>query len=115
MPRGPPTVKADSELKAFSDHSNQRKEFVKWSQSREVSIKHQMKGTPVKLTGHEFQDKAVRIHGSEEVTYIIPEGSRIIKLMLDDCRCVRVQVLAPILTSTIEVCRCKEVDFELSV
>jgi len=114
-PQGPPTVKADSELQELGNHSNQRKEFIAWSKQREVSICHKSQQQPVELSDPELQSKALRIEGSHDVTYIVPAGSQIIKLILEQCKDVCIQVAGSILTSTIEACRCEDVDLQLSV
>lgn len=115
IPKGPPTEKAESQLKDLSSHSTDRKEFIAWSQKREVTLTHEAQNAPVELKGPEFENMALRLQGSEGLTYIVPEGSRITKLMLDSCKRVRVQVCGSIVTSTIEVCRCEDVDVELFV
>merc|ERR1712046_524931 len=56
-----------------------------------------------------------RIQGIEDVTYIIPEDARLIKLMIENCKHIRIRVLAPIITSSIEFVRCEDVDVELAV
>jgi len=114
-PKGPPTAKAESELKDLGEHSEKRKEFIDWSKQREVSQTHGKQEEPIRLEGSEVKDKAVRLIASEDVTYVIPEGSGVVKLALDKCKRVRVQVLASIITSTIEAFRCVDVTFELAV
>lgn len=114
-PKGPPTAKAESEMKDLGKHSDQRKEFINWSKGREVSMTHPKQDDPIVLEGEEVKDKAIRISSSEDVAYIIPEGSGVVKLMFDKCKRVRVQILGSIITSTVEVCRCADLSFELAV
>ena len=84
-PKGPPTAKAESELKDLGAHSQERKEFIDWSKKREVTLTHKPQDEPVVLEGPEVKDLAVRLSGSEGITYIIPDGAGIIKLMFDKC------------------------------
>jgi len=114
-PTGPATAKAKSELEDLSNHSSQRKEFIGWSQQRELSLSHKAQEGPVELNGPEFQNKALRIQGSVDTIYVVPENSQIIKLMLDNCKRVQVCVLGSIVTSTVECVRCEDVDLELKV
>lgn len=118
-PKGPPTAKAESEMKDLGDHSEKRKEFIDWSKAREVSRTHGKQLAerlePIILEGPDVKDKALKLFDSEDVTYVIPEGSGVVKLSLDKCKRVRIQVLASIITSTIEVVRCEYVTFELAV
>jgi len=114
-PKGPPTVKAESELKELDDHSEKRKEFINWSQGREVSMTHHAQEELVQLGGDAVKGKCIKLVGSEDVSYVIPEGSRVVKLILEKCKRVRVQILTSFITSTIEASRCEEVDIELAV
>lgn len=114
-PKGPPTVKADAEIKELGEHSDKRKEFIDWSKQREVTQTHGPQDEPIILEGDEVKTKALKLNGCEDVTYVIPEGSGIIKLSLDRCKKVKVQVTGTIITSTIEACRCQDVSIELSV
>lgn len=114
-PKGPPTAKAEEELKNLGEHSDERKEFIDWANKKEVTQTHKSQEEPVTLQGEEVDNKAIRLSGSEGVTYVIPEGSRVVKLILEKCKNVKVQVLAPIITSTIEVVRCSDCSFELAV
>jgi len=114
-PRGPPTVKAESELKELDDHSEKRKEFINWSHGREVSMTHCAREELVQLDGEEVKGKCIKLVGCENVSYVIPEGSGVVKLILEKCKHVRVQILASIITSTVEAYRCEEVDIELTV
>jgi hypothetical protein len=114
-PQGPPTWKVESEMKDLCEHSEERKQFIKWSRGCEVTISHQPQDGIVQLNVSDMMDKAVRISNSEGVTYVIGEGSKVIKLTLDNCKRVRMRVLTSIITSTIEACRCEDVDLELAV
>lgn len=114
-PKGPPTAKADAEMKDLGGHSEKRKEFIDWSKQREVTQTHGPQEEPIVLEGAEVKDKALKLNGSENVTYVIPEGAGIIKLSLDRCKKVKIQVVGTIITSTIEACRCQDVSIELSV
>jgi hypothetical protein len=114
-PKGPPTAKADEEIKELGEHSDKRKEFIDWSKQREVTQTHGPQDEPIILEGDEVKTKALKLIGSEDVTYVIPEGSGIVKLSLDRCKKVKIQVTGTIMTSTIEACRCEDVSIELSV
>jgi len=114
-PKGPPTAKAESELKDLGAHSEERKEFIDWSKKREVTQTHKPQDEPIVLEGPEVKDLAVRLSGSEGVTYIIPDGAGIIKLMFDKCKRIKVQLGCTLMTSTIEAFHCVDVSFELAV
>jgi len=114
-PKGPPTAKAEGEIKDLGDHSEKRKEFIDWSKKRETSQTHKKQENEIILEGEEVKNMALRLVGSEDVTYVIPEGSGIVKLSLDKCKRVRVQMTGTIVTSTIEAYRCVDVTFELTV
>jgi len=115
-PKGPPTEKSEKEMKELVGHSDDRKKFINWSKEREVSLTHEPQDEVIPLAEiEETKDKAVRISGSEGVTYLVGEGSTVVKLIFDKCKRVRVLVHATLMTSTIEACRCEEVDFELTV
>jgi len=111
--KGPTTEQADKELKKFDDHSTKRKDFIAWSKDREISLCHAAQEAPLVLDGPELQGKAVVLKGSKGVKYVIPEGSKILKLMADNCCNVSIQLEANLLTSTVELYKCEE--FELSV
>lgn len=118
VPKGPPTEKAEKELDELGQHSAEKKEFIDWHKKREVTRTHKhcnlKDREKIMLEGEEVKGMAVRICGSENVTYVIPaEG--LVKLNVDDCKNVTVEVLAPFLTSTIEAFRCDNVDFQLRV
>lgn len=112
-PKGPPTAKAEQEREELGQHSEKRKEFIDWSNQREVGVTHKASDEPVVLDGEEVKGKCVRISGSEDVTYRVPEGSGVVKLCLDKCRRVNVQVNEILITSTIEAYRCEEVELQL--
>jgi hypothetical protein len=114
-PKGPPTAKAEKEMSEMTGHSKDREKFIEWSKEREVNVTHSKQDEPVVLDTDEVKNKAVRLINSEDVKYIVPEGSGIVKLMLDRCKRVQVQVVGTLITATIEACRCDEVDLELSV
>jgi hypothetical protein len=114
-PKGPPTAKAETELNELGKHSDERKEFIDWSKQREVTKTHTKQEESIILEGDEVKDKSVRLSSCEDVTYIVPEGSGVVKLVLDRCTRVKVEVLGPIITSTIEIVRCADTTFELAV
>lgn len=113
-PKGPPTAKAENEMKDLGDHSSKRKEFIDWSKQREVTVTHETRDEPIVLDGEEVKNKCVRISGSEGVTYTIPEGSGVVKLCVDKCKHVNVQVNATLITGTIEAYRCEDVTIEIA-
>jgi hypothetical protein len=61
----------------------------------------------------EIEGKAVRIKNSSNVTYILPEGASVVKLMFDCCTKVQVEIHGRVITSSAEVYRCT--DFELNM
>jgi len=125
-PKGPPTAKAEAQMKELEGHSEKRKEFVDWSKKREVEWTHKDESEPIRIEGDSVGDMSVKIVGSEGVTYIVPESSQrsseesdrprgIVKLTFDKCKRVKVQVLAPLITSSMEICRCEDLTVELVV
>lgn len=114
-PKGPPTAKAEKEMKELGAHSEKRKEFIDWSKSREVPQTHKAQDEPIVLEGEEVKTKALKLIGSEGVTYIVPEEAGLIKLSLEKCKNVKLQILSTILTSSVEVFRCADITFDLAV
>jgi len=108
--KGPATAKAEAEMKDLEANSKKRQDFIAWSNSREVKITHKPQEEPIELAGAEAEGKALRFSESEGVTYILSMGS--VKVMLDKCRRVRLQVMGSITTSSVEVYQCGDVDVE---
>lgn len=111
-PKGPTTAKAEAELKELGHHSKSRQEFISWSKGREVSLNHSAQEEAIELLGPEVDGKAVRLSGSEGVTYRFPTD--VVKIMVDNCRRVCIRVQSTIRTSTIELYSCSDVDLHLS-
>mmetsp|Transcript_8496 Transcript_8496/g.20140 ORF Transcript_8496/g.20140 Transcript_8496/m.20140 type:complete len:386 (+) Transcript_8496:52-1209(+) len=115
-PKGPPTEKAEKEVEQLKDHSQKRNEFIDWCKDREVSVSHTSHTSPseeVELSVEEFKRKAVRIKNSTGVTYVVPEGAELIKLMLDNCSNVKVHVRSSLITSTAELYKCSNLELTL--
>lgn len=114
-PKGPPVAKAEQQMEELGEHSKQRKEFIGWSKTREISIRHTSEAEPLELRAADVRGKGVRLDGSTDVTYIVPDGAAVAKLMLDNCKRVRLHVRGIPLTSTIELYRCEDIDVDCSV
>lgn len=112
---GPPVVAAQAQMAELGEHSQRRQEFIDWTNSREVKLTHSKPedGKVVQLSGADVQNKAVRLSGSEDVHYVVPVGSSLVKLMLDKCKNVKLTVEAGLITSTLDLCRCENLDVEL--
>jgi len=111
-PKGPPTAKAEAEMKNLEDHSGKRSEFIAWSKDREITLSHTASDEPVML-GADVEGKAVRLSGSKGVTYVLPADIQVLKLMADSCCDVKIHVQSKILTSTVELYKCQQLDLEL--
>jgi len=110
-PKGPPTEQAEAQLNELGEHSQKKKDFIDWSKAREVKLTHSAQEEPINLSGPDLDGKAVRLYGSEGVTYHVPKG--IVKLMLDKCKRVSVQILDTLVTSTVEVYACDNLDLHI--
>merc|ERR1712048_465105 len=95
------------------DHSQNRKEFIDWSNSREVSLMHTASGEPIELSAAELHGKAVRLSGSEDVRYVIPAGYGFVKLMVEKCKRIQISIEGNLLTSTVELYNCDDLVLEL--
>lgn len=114
-PKGPPTVKAEEQMKELGDHSDQRKGFIELQKKREVTVTHSKQDEVVDLSAaSEYKLKAVRISGSADVKYVVPPGSEIIKLMIDKCKGVQIDLQDTLLTSNLELYACDNVTVVLS-
>lgn len=121
-PEGPPVAQAEEQLQELGKHSKQRADFIDWSKGREVQLSHTeatgggRKGSgPIELSGPDLHGKAVRLSGSAGVTYLVPPDSGLAKLMVDNCSNVSIRIQFPMLTSTVEVYKCSELDLDLEV
>jgi len=114
-PKGPTTAKAEEEMKQLGEHSTKREDFIAWSKGREVLLSHNFSSGegPVVLSGEELQGKAVRLKGSKGVSYVIPEGSKIVKLMVDAGVDLLIHVKAILITSSIELYKCERLELQL--
>lgn len=106
-PKGPPTAQAEKQLKELDGHSSQRKDFISWTQDREVSVTHTKQDEVIALTGAGYDGKGVRIAGSEDVKYVVPADSQVVKLMIDKCKRVEVEIHARLMTQTVELAYCE--------
>eukprot|EP00927_Polykrikos_kofoidii_P074214 TRINITY_DN70195_c0_g1_i1.p1 TRINITY_DN70195_c0_g1~~TRINITY_DN70195_c0_g1_i1.p1 ORF type:complete len:417 (+),score=84.33 TRINITY_DN70195_c0_g1_i1:87-1253(+) len=114
-PSGPPTAKARSEMKELDGHSAQRKSFIDWSKQREVDFTHKKQEEPIEIVCSEEEAKAVRLVGSEDVTYILPaSNTNLAKVIIDKCKRVHVRLEAKIVTSSIDVYACDELHLDLT-
>jgi len=110
-PKGPPTEQAKAQLSQLDNHSKERLGFIDWSKTREVTLTHTFQEQPIELTGPEVDGKAVRLSGSEDVTYVVRSG--IVKLTVDKCRRICIFVLDTIVTSTVELYACSGLGLRL--
>lgn len=112
-PEGPSIAAAKKEMGELADHSERRKDFIKWSNDREVVLTHTAKDTAIELTMDEAKGKAIRLKGCKNVSYVIPEGTTLVKLMIDLSSNVKIQIKGKIITSSIEVYKCEDLDIEM--
>jgi hypothetical protein len=110
-PKGPPTEQAEAQLNQLCKHSKKKLEFIDWSKAREVALTHLAQEEPIELSGPEVDGKAVRLRGSEGVTYLVPKG--IVKLIVDKCCRVCIRMLDTMVTSTLELYACSDLDLHL--
>eukprot|EP00929_Paragymnodinium_shiwhaense_P009695 TRINITY_DN113963_c0_g1_i1.p1 TRINITY_DN113963_c0_g1~~TRINITY_DN113963_c0_g1_i1.p1 ORF type:complete len:396 (-),score=114.59 TRINITY_DN113963_c0_g1_i1:273-1460(-) len=113
-PKGPPTAKAEQQMKELGDHSKQRKDFIDWSNKREVQVTHGKQEDVISLSGAEYKGKAIRLTGSEDVKYVVPSDAGLIKLMVDKCKRVHIDVHGTLLTSSMEMYQCEAVTVVLA-
>ncbi|CAE7538356.1 Sgta, partial [Symbiodinium pilosum] len=112
-PTGPPTAKAEKEIEELQGHSKRREDFIAWSQSREVSVSHTDVFGQVQLSAAEYKGKAVRIKNSTGVAYVVPEDAGLLKLMVDKCSDVSIHVQSSVITSTVELYKCRRLELHL--
>jgi len=112
-PQGPPTEKAEKELRELKGHAKKRDDFIAWSQKREVSISHTNMSGEVQLSAADYKGKAVRIKNSTGVSYVVPEDVGLLKLMVDKCRDVSIHVRSSVVTSTVELYKCSRLELSL--
>lgn len=108
-PEGPPVAAAKKQQKELEAHSAERKDFIEWMGKREVTLTHDPQEGEVTL-GAEVAEKGVRLSKSRDVSYVVPEGTRLLKLMLDGCQRVRVRLEGQLVTSTLELDKCSDVE-----
>jgi len=108
-PKGPPTVQAEKELHSLGAHSKQRNDFIAWQHEREITLTHSQDGT-VDLS--EYKGKAIRLKGCKAVKYVVPCGG-VLKLMLDSCSDVQLHLQGSLVTSTLELYKCQQVEVTL--
>jgi len=113
VPQGPPVANAEAQLKDLDNHSEERKKFIGWSKDREVNFTHKAQDAAIELSDLAVDGKAVRLIGSEDVTYTLSEKANLVKLMLDKCSRVRLSLDGSITTSTMEVYKCSDLELEL--
>jgi len=112
--KGPPTAKAEKELKDLNSHSEEKQAIMDKMKGREVTItRKEPQDEPVILNEGEYSNKGVRIENSRGCHFIIPKEVRVLKVFIEKCKDCRVSLEGPILTSTVEVWRCAEVDVEI--
>mmetsp|Transcript_57496 Transcript_57496/g.136771 ORF Transcript_57496/g.136771 Transcript_57496/m.136771 type:complete len:398 (+) Transcript_57496:117-1310(+) len=116
-PKGPPVAKSQEQMKGLAEHSQKRKEFIEWNNSRELTLTHNAESGPstVDLTCEVVRGKAVRLRDSKGVTYTISAEAAhsMIKLMVERCQGVNIELRGSLITSTIEICRCEDLHLEL--
>jgi len=110
-PKGPPTEQAAAQLNQLGKHSKKKLEFIDWSKAREVAMTHFSQEEPIELSGPEVDGKAVRLNGSEGVTYLVPKGTA--KLIVDRCCRICIRMLDTMVTSTLELYACSDLDLHL--
>jgi len=110
-PKGPPTEQAEAQLNQLGKHSKKKLEFIDWSKAREVALTHFAQEEPIELSGPEVDGKAVRLNGSEGVTYLVPKGTA--KLIVDRCCRICIRMLDTMVTSTLELYACSDLDLHL--
>lgn len=115
-PEGPPVAKAKQQRKEMEEHSEEKKTFIEWHKKiqDEVSFTHQPQEEPVELSGSEVEGRSVRLTGSTRTTYVLPKELSIKKLIVERCVGVTVHVSCKIPTSTVDVCRCENLELHFT-
>lgn len=114
-PKGPPTAQAEKELSDLGAHSKQRNDFIAWQQEREVTLTHTKESCPSQdgtVDLSEYKGKAIRLKGCRGVNYVLP-CSGVLKLMMDSCSDVQLHLQGSLITSTLELYKCQQVDVTL--
>jgi len=112
-PQGPPTVKAKEQRKEMGGHSEKRAEFIAKQEAKEVVLEHSATSEPIVVSVAEAGDKAVRLRGSADVTYHFPKELTLIKLYVEKCRNVKIQLGCFIKTSFVEVNHSSDVEVRI--
>mmetsp|Transcript_63519 Transcript_63519/g.163485 ORF Transcript_63519/g.163485 Transcript_63519/m.163485 type:complete len:386 (-) Transcript_63519:309-1466(-) len=109
-PQGPTTEKAKKQREEMSQHSERRRNFIAEQQAKEVTVTHTDETEPIVLSAAEYGGRAVRLQGSKDVTYEVPEGTNLIKLFVDKCQGVKLHLQHPLTTSFLEVTYCSDLE-----
>jgi hypothetical protein len=116
-PKGPPTEKAEKELKQLGSHSEEKQAIMDKMKGREVIItRKKPQEEPVVLEGgenSEIEMKGVRIQESRGCHFIIPKEVSVLKVFVEKCKDCKVSIQGQIMTSTVEIWQCAEVDVEI--
>jgi tetratricopeptide (TPR) repeat protein len=110
-PQGPPTAKAQERRADLKNHSGERKNFIAEQQAKEVVLTHSSPAEPVVISSEEAGGRALRISGSSDASYEIPEGVQLLKLFVDKCRNVRIHLRHHLVTSNVELYLCSDIEF----
>eukprot|EP00429_Kryptoperidinium_foliaceum_P065813 CAMPEP_0176051006 /NCGR_PEP_ID=MMETSP0120_2-20121206/25356_1 /TAXON_ID=160619 /ORGANISM="Kryptoperidinium foliaceum, Strain CCMP 1326" /LENGTH=445 /DNA_ID=CAMNT_0017384445 /DNA_START=27 /DNA_END=1365 /DNA_ORIENTATION=+ len=102
-PQGPPTEKARQQRKNMSEHSDGRAKFIAAQEAKEIVLSHpEGSEEAVVVSAEQAKDKAVRLRGSNNVTYKFPAGLTCLKIFIEKCRSVQVDLGCSLVTSFVE-------------
>jgi len=111
--KGPPTEKAEKELKELNNHSEEKQHIIDKMKGREVTITRTAQEEPHVLQHAEVGNKGVRIQDSRGCHFIIPKEVGVLKVFIERCKDCRVSIQGQIMTSTVEIWQCSELDVEI--
>lgn len=111
--KGPPTAKAEKELKELDSHSEEKQKIMDQMNGREVIIKREPQEKPIVLEHSEVGGKGVRIQDSKDCHFVIPKDVSVLKIFIERCDNCHVNVQGQIMTSTVEIWKCAELDVEI--
>jgi len=112
-PQGPPTQNAMKQREEMGVHSDKRADFIAKQEAKEVVLEHSAAAEPIIVSATECGDKAVRLRGSVDVTYQFPKDLSLIKLYVEKCKNVKIQLGCFIKTSFVEINHSSDVEVRI--
>jgi len=109
-PQGPPVAQAKMQREEMGAHSTGRKNFIAEQQAREVVITHKESEDPILIKEDQVKNQALRIQGSELVTYRLASSLSCLKVFVEHCKNVTLEIACEIKTSSVEISHCSDME-----